>query len=256
LNNQPVSLTLTALPGIPLVQPGDDLVDLIVEALARAELALQAGDVLVVTSKIVSKVEGRFVDLSTITPSDKAQQVASETRKDPRIVELVLRESQAISRQAPHILVVSHRLGFTSANAGIDESNVSQGGGQVLLLPVDPDVSAWHIRTGLQEVTGVAVGVVISDSHGRPFRMGNIGVAVGVAGLPALVDLRGEADLFGRKLRISVQGYGDMIASAAGLVTGEGSEGRPVVLLRGLQFPDADGQASDLNRPPEQDLYR
>jgi coenzyme F420-0:L-glutamate ligase/coenzyme F420-1:gamma-L-glutamate ligase len=245
-----------ALPGIPVVQPGDDLAGLILDALKRAELTLQAGDVLVVTSKIVSKAEGRFVVLDSVQPSDEAHKLAAQTGKDPRMVELVLRESASVSRTAPNVLVVRHRLGFVSANAGIDQSNVDGTDAQVLLLPVDPDASARQIHERLHAATGVAVGIVISDSHGRPFRLGNVGVAVGVAGMPALVDLRGQHDMFGRVLRISVQGYADMVASAACLLTGEGGEGLPVVLLRGLNFPAEDGHAADLYRPAAQDLYR
>lgn len=250
------SLQLWALPGIPLVQMGDDLAALIFDALQRAELALQDGDALVVTSKIVSKAEGRITDLTTVEPSDEALRLAEVTRKDPRMVELVLRESAAVSRAAPNVLVTQHRLGFVSANAGIDQSNVDGGETHALLLPIDPDATAHAIRARLKELTGATVGVIISDSHGRPFRVGNIGVAIGVAGMPAAVDLRGEQDLFGRVLRISVQGYADMVASAAALLSGEGAEGRPVVLVRGLRFVHDHGRAADLNRAPENDLYR
>lgn len=251
-----ISLSVTALPGIPLVQAGDNLPQLILDGLNRAELHLQDGDVLVVTSKIVSKAEGRQFRLSSIQPGAEAIRLAEETRKDPRIVELVLNESRLISRKAVGVLVTQHRLGFVSANAGIDQSNVDGSDETVLLLPVHPDESAAGIRLALQDKTGTQIGVVISDSHGRPFRMGNVGVAIGVAGLPALLDLRGKPDLFGRELKISIQGYADMVASAANLVTGEADEGRPVVLVRGLHFPAIQGHASDLNRPPEQDLYR
>lgn len=247
---------MTALPGIPLVQPGDDLARLITDALARCSLTLQSGDVLVVTSKIVSKSEGRIVELASVTPTQEAVELAEKTRKDPRIVQLVLEESQSISRMAPGVMVVRHRLGFVSASAGIDQSNVDGSDERVLLLPLNPDASARALRARLHELTGADVGIVISDSHGRPFRMGNVGVAIGVAGVPALLDFRGSEDLFGRVLKISVQGYADMIASASNLLTGEGSEGRPVVLLRGLEFPAQDGTAADLNRAPEQDLYR
>lgn len=256
MDTEPLSLTITALPGIPLIQPGDDLVVVILDGLARARIALENGDVLVVTSKIVSKAEGCIIDLSAVVPRPEAEQIARETGKDPRIVELVLRESTGISRKAPGVLVVHHRLGFTSANAGIDQSNLESGDERVLLLPLDPDSSARAIRAGLMERTRADVAVVISDSHGRPFRLGNVGVAVGVAGIPALLDLRGQGDLFGRKLKISMTGYADLVASAAHLLSGEGSEGRPVMHLRGLRFPPGDGRASDLYRPPEQDLYR
>jgi coenzyme F420-0:L-glutamate ligase/coenzyme F420-1:gamma-L-glutamate ligase len=256
LSTQPVSLTITALPGIPLIQPGDDLVHIILKGMTRANLALQEGDVLVVTSKIVSKAEGRLFDLRAVTPSEEACRLAQETRKDPRLVELVLRESQAISRRAPGVLVTQHRLGFVSANAGIDQSNVNGSEDTVLLLPLDPDASAERIRARLRDITGAHAGIVISDSHGRPFRMGNVGVAIGAAGIPTLLDLRGQPDLFGRELKISMQGYADLIASAAHLLSGEGDEGRPIMHFRGLQFPPVEGRAADLNRPPEQDLYR
>ncbi|MCB9453600.1 MAG: coenzyme F420-0:L-glutamate ligase [Anaerolineaceae bacterium] len=253
---QPDSLQITALPGLPLIQPGDDLVPIILEGVSRAGLALQDGDALVITSKIVSKSEGRIVDLNTVEVSAAAQALAVETRKDPRIVELVLRESAMVSRQAPGVLVTQHRLGFVSANAGIDQSNLKGNDEWALLLPIDPDATARQIQAAVKDKTGTAVGIVISDSHGRPFRMGNVGVAIGVAGIPALLDLRGRDDLFGRPLHISMQGYADLVASAAHLLSGEANEGRPVVHLRGLNFPLVDGRASDLVRPVEQDLYR
>ncbi len=249
-------LTLVALRGIPLVQQGDDLARLILDALNANEVVLQPGDSLVVTSKIVSKAEGRIVHLRDVTPTERALELAARTGKDPRVIELVLQESRSVSRVAPHVLVVEHRLGFVSANAGIDQSNLENGDEKVLLLPIDPDESARIIRQSLFESVGVQVGVIISDSHGRPFRLGNINVAIGVAGMPALVDLRGQSDLFGRPLKISIQGYADMVASAAGLLTGEGAEGLPIVLVRGLTYPPIDGRASEINRPPAQDLYR
>lgn len=251
-----VALTIVALPGMPLVQPGDDLVDLILQGVARADQHLQNGDVLVVTSKIVSKAEGRYRDLASVTPGEEALRIAAESGKDPRIVELVLDESQRVSRLGHGVLVTQHRLGFVSANSGIDQSNIEGGDDRVLLLPLDPDASAVALRDGLRAETGANVGIVISDSHGRPFRVGNVGVAIGVAGLPAALDLRGRTDLFGRVLRVSVQAYADMVASAANLLTGEADEGRPVVLLRGLRFPPQDGRAADLIRSVEQDLYR
>jgi coenzyme F420-0:L-glutamate ligase / coenzyme F420-1:gamma-L-glutamate ligase len=256
LDSEALSLTITALPGIPLIQAGDDLLQIIVDGLERAKISLQNGDALVVTSKIVSKAEGCMVELSSVQPRPEAEQLAQETGKDPRIVELVLRESRGISRKARGVLVVHHRLGFTSANAGIDQSNIEGGDERVLLMPLDPDASARSIRIGLMERTGADIGVVISDTHGRPFRMGNVGVAIGVAGMPALLDLRGQSDLYGRILKISMQGYGDLVASAAHLLSGEGDEGRPVMHLRGLRFPVGDGHAAELYREPEHDLYR
>ena len=250
------ALQLLALPGMPLVGPGDDLAPLIVAALRRAGEALLHGDVLAVSSKIVSRSEGRFMRLSAVEPGREALELAALTGKDPRLVELVLRESRSISRQGRNLLISEHRLGFVSANAGIDQSNAGGGEDTVLLLPVDPDASAARLRTSLEALTGCAPGVVIMDSHGRPFRLGTVGAAIGVAGLPALLDLRGQRDLHGRELRVSMQGYADMIASAAQLTGGEGDEGRPAILLRGLQHPPGDGRAGDLLRPAAQDLYR
>ena len=249
-------MTLTALPGIPLVQAGDDLPRLILDAVERAGLQFQTGDALAVTSKIISKAERRYVRLVDVVPGPRARQLAAETNKDPRIVELVLGESVAIVRQAPGVLIVRHRLGFVSASAGIDQSNVEGGNEGVLLLPLDPDASAQAIRLRVYEATGAQVGIVVSDSHGRPFRMGNAAVAIGVAGLPALVDMRGQTDLFGRVLKITVQAYADEIASAANLLSGEADEGRPVVLVRGLRWPPVEGHASDMIRPLETDLFR
>jgi len=250
LAEQPHSFQVIALAGIPLVQPGDDLAQLMLDGLAASNLALQAGDVLVITSKVVSKAEGGTVRLADVQPSTDAEHYAEVTGKDPRMVELVLRESKSVSRAAQNVLVVEHRLGFVSANAGIDQSNT------VLLLPANPDETAAHLRNHLYESTGALVGIVISDSHGRPFRLGTVGVAIGVAGMPALLDLRGADDLYGRKLQVTIQGYADMAASTAQLASGEGSEGRPVVLIRGLNLPSVEGKAADLNRLPEHDLYR
>ncbi len=254
--NEPRSLRLTALPGIPQIKAGDDLAAIILAGAREAGLLFETGDALVVTSKIVSKSEGRRFDLSTIIPGDRALELAAITGKDARIVELVLRESVEVSRAAPNVLVVRHRLGFVSANAGIDQSNVDGSDEAVLLLPVDPDASAAHLRDTIQRETGAHVGIVISDSHGRPFRLGNVGTAIGVAGIPALLDLRGTQDMFGRVLKISITGYADMVASAAALLTGEGAEGLPVVHVRGLEYPPIYGKAADMNRPPEMDLYR
>jgi coenzyme F420-0:L-glutamate ligase / coenzyme F420-1:gamma-L-glutamate ligase len=249
-------LTLFSLPGLPIVQPGDDLVRLILES-ARGEYTLQNGDVLVVTSKIVSKSEGRFLDLRTVTPSARAEEVAGITGKDPRLVEAILTESTHISRMRMGVLLVRHRLGFTSANAGIDHSNVGTGGDDwVLLLPVDPDASAARLRDGLRERAGIDIGIVISDTHGRPFRLGNVGVAVGVAGVPALLDLRGRDDLFKRKLQSTDIALADQLAAAADLLSGQAAEGLPITVIRGLNLPKTDGRATDLVRPAEFDLYR
>jgi len=252
-----MKLSLTAVPHIPDVQPGDNVAELILTALAGANLALQDGDVLAIAQKIVSKAEGRLVYLADVTPGPRALEVAAQTDKDPRIVELILQESDEISRLKPGVLVVRHKLGFTSANAGIDRSNVNAAGDTaVLLLPLDPDASAAAIRQAIHAALNVTVGVVITDSHGRPFRLGTVGVAIGVAGLPALWDRRGERDRYGYILQHTDVGVADEIAAAAGLLMGQAAEGLPVVLLRGLRLPPTDGRATDLVRPKELDLYR
>lgn len=254
-------LELRALPGLPIVTAGMDLVGLIVAGLERAEITLTEGDALVVASKIVSRSEGRFVDLSTVEPSDRARQVAREVDKDAALVELILQESTAISRSAPGVLIVRHRLGFVSANAAIDRSNAAPAdaapgsGPWALLLPEDPDASAAAIRAGLLAATGAAVGIVISDSLGRPFRLGSMGAAVGLAGMVGLADQRGRSDLFGRELEHTETAFADAVAAAADLVAGQSSEGRAVVHVRGLSFGGGSGGAGQLNRDPERDLY-
>ncbi len=251
-------ITLTAVPDIPDVQPGDDVAVLILNALAAADLPLQSGDILAIAQKIVSKAEGRLARLADVTPSEQAVEVAAQVDKDPHLVELILQESDEISRLKPGVVVVRHRLGFTSANAGIDRSNVGhEGGGEwVLLLPLDPDASAQRIRQAICDHLGIDIGIIITDSHGRPFRLGTVGVAIGVAGLPALWDRRGEKDRYGYTLQHTDVGVADEVAAAAGLLMGQAGEGLPVVLLRGLQLPTQDGKAVDLVRPKELDLYR
>ncbi len=231
---------------------------LLLTALEAAGIALADGDILVVAQKVISKAEGRQIPLVDVIPGEEALAVAEVTGKDPRLVELILQESDGISRMARGVLIVRHRLGFTSANAGIDRSNVAQPGSdeQVLLLPLDPDESAAALRRAIAEKSQTQIGVVISDSHGRPFRLGTTGVAIGVAGLPALWDRRGETDLFGYQLKHTDVGLGDELAAAAGLLMGQGAEGLPAVLIRGLNFPAEAGTARDLVRPPEKDLYR
>ena len=251
------TISLHALSGMPIVKPGDDLCGLILRALGRDALEIRPHDILIISSKIISKAEGRWVDLRTIVPSHQALTLAQETDKDPRMVELVLRESEAVSRYRKGVLIVRHKLGFTSANAGIDHSNVGTlGEDWVLLLPEDPDASARKLRSEFGARAGVKPGIVVSDTHGRPFRQGNSGVAIGLAGLPSLLDLRGQTDLFGRELRATIVAVADAISAAAGLVSGEADEGRPVVLLRGLELPESDDGAAGLNRVPEDDLYR
>lgn len=249
-------LTLFSLQGIPLIKAGDDLAQLIADSLRATGLTLMTGDVLVVTSKIVSKAEGRRLDLRTITPSARAIEIAQKTDKDPRVVEVALSETASISRMSKGVFLTRHKLGFVSANAGIDHSNVGPDGDDwVLLLPVDPDGTARRIRDSLQAMTGIQVGVILSDTHGRPHRMGNVGVAIGAAGIPTLLDLRGRPDLFGRKLQYTDIGLADEIAAAADLLSGQADEGLPVTLVRGLKLPPIDGRASDLIRAANMDLY-
>ena len=244
-----------------MVKAGDDLAALIVSALATSEQSLRPADVLVVAQKIVSKAEGRLVDLREVTPSVRAKDLAAATGKDARLVELILSESAQVLRHrpgtpgGPGVLIVVHRLGMVLANAGIDQSNVG-GSDHVLLLPLDPDRSAAEIRRKLRDATGVDAGVVIIDSIGRAWRNGTIGTAIGISGIPGLLDLRGRPDLFGRRLESTEVGLADELAAAASLVMGQAAEGRPVVLVRGLGYQRRDGAASELVRPREKDLFR
>lgn len=256
----PAPLVLTPLQGIPLIRPGDDLGDILWRALLKNEIALQAGDILVVAQKIVSKSEGRLVNLREVVPSPQAVELARLTDKDERFVELVLRESRKVLRYRPGTLIVEHRLGFVCANAGIDHSNVEGPYGNpeewVLLLPENPDASARRIRNGLKERSGVSIGVLIIDSHGRAWRLGTVGVCIGVAGVPALVDLRGHPDLFGYQLRVTQVAAADELAAAASLVMGQADERTPVVHVRGFPYPLRESSFSELRRPEEQDLFR
>lgn len=249
-------LTLTCLPGLPLIEPGDELVPLIAAGLERASITLADGDVLAIAQKIISKAEGRRVRLADVTPSDQAVELAASVQKDPALVELVLQESQRVLRTRPGLMIVEHRLGFVCANAGIDHSNVAEGDESVLLLPLDPDQSARSIRAGLAALFGVQPGVLIVDSHGRAWRMGTVGVAIGVAGFPALQDMRGEPDLFGRKLEITQIGLADEVSAAASILMGQAGESSPVVHLRGLPYPLREGSLGELIRPQEEDLFR
>jgi coenzyme F420-0:L-glutamate ligase/coenzyme F420-1:gamma-L-glutamate ligase len=252
------SLALHALPGIPMVQPGDDLAALIEAALARAGLAFQHGDVLVLAQKIVSKSEGRIVDLATVTPSPEAEELAARTQKDPRVVQVILGEAVRVVRARPGLMIVEHRRGWVMANAGIDQSNVAplDGTARVLLLPEDPDASAETLRARLAGAANAAIGVVISDSFGRAWRRGTAGIAIGAAGLPALVDLRGNPDLFGRTLEVSIIGFADEIAAAASLLQGQADEAQPVILVRGLSWSQPAMGAAHLVRPASEDLFR
>jgi coenzyme F420-0:L-glutamate ligase/coenzyme F420-1:gamma-L-glutamate ligase len=250
------SLELFAIPGLPMVQAGDDLPALILAGLQRAGQVLRDRDVVVVAQKIVSKAEGRTVDLADVVPSPQAIALAAEVGKDPRIVEVVLSESTKVVRSRPNLMIMQHRLGFVMANAGVDQSNVAEPDGRhrALLLPVNPDGSAEAIRTALAVHADVAV--VISDSFGRPWRRGTAGVAIGSAGIPSVIDLRGKPDLFGRLLEVSIIGFADEIAAAASLLQGQAAEAQPVVVVRGLTWSAPNVPVADVIRPPEEDLFQ
>lgn len=253
-------LTLTPLPNLPIIHPGDNLAGLILSSLTAAEISLQDGDILVLAQKIVSKAENRLVNLATIQPSPAAMDVAQKTGKDARLAELLLRESNEILRMRVGTAIVEHRLGFVCANAGIDHSNVAGDGNDsadwVLLLPENPDLSAADLRRKLEAVSGARLGVMIIDSHGRAWRLGTVGVAIGLSGLPGLIDERGWADLFGYTLQITVVGVADELAAAASLVMGQAAEGTPVVHVRGFPYPLREGSLQELLRPKDQDMFR
>ena len=247
-----------ALAGVPLVQPGDDIAAIILAALAASHETLCDGDVVVIAQKIVSKAEGRIVPLASVLPSAEAHSLAQKVNKDPRLVELILRESTEIVRYRRDVLIVAHRLGFIMANAGIDHSNVEQGSGDdtALLLPEDPDATCAQLRKTIKALTDADVAVIINDSHGRAFRNGTVGVAIGASGLPALSDLRGHADLFRRRLQNTEVAIADEIASAASLLMGQADEGQPIVVARGLPMQQRNGTAAELIRAKNLDLFR
>lgn len=253
-------LTLTSLNHIPLIRHGDDLADIVVNSLEKNSIQIEDNDILVLAQKIVSKAEGRAVNLVAVTPSQQAIELAQQTEKDPRVVELILQESNEVVRTRVGTIIVEHKLGFVCANAGIDHSNVAGVGDSaeewVLLLPIDPDGSAEKMRSDVLTKTGKRIGVLIIDSHGRAWRNGTVGVAIGIAGMPGLEDLRGKADLFNFTLRITQVGAADELAAAASLVMGQAAEGTPVVHVRGFPYPLRDGSLRELIRPKDQDLFR
>ncbi|MFN8471585.1 MAG: coenzyme F420-0:L-glutamate ligase [Anaerolineae bacterium] len=250
-------LTLVAVPNLPVIQPGDDIGALIVASLG-ADWPLEDGDVVVVAQKVVSKVENRLARLDLIEPGPEAQELARRIGKDPRLVQLVLNESREVVRTGPGLLIVEQRNGLICANAGIDRSNIQQGeeGEWVALLPLDPDLSARKLRDRLVELTGKQVAVIITDTHGRPWRDGAAGIAIGVAGIAPLQDRRGERDLFGYELQHTVVGLADQAASAASLLQGQAAEGQPVVILRGLAYEAREASAAEILRPRDRDLFR
>ena len=268
--NKVKQLTLTPLQNFPLIRRDDNLADIIVKCLSETNILIQDGDILVIAQKIVSKAEGRTVNLATVTPSQRALDLAEQTEKDPRIIELILQESSEVLRTRIGTIIVEHKLGFVCANAGIDHSNVnprktsevsndienSNAEDWVLLLPQDPDFSSRKMRDEILSKTGKRIGILIIDSHGRAWRNGTVGVAIGVAGLPALQDLRGEEDLFGFTLKITQVGVADELAAAASLMMGQAAEGTPVVHVRGFPYALRDGSLKELIRSKEQDLFR
>ncbi|MBC8508432.1 MAG: coenzyme F420-0:L-glutamate ligase [Chloroflexi bacterium] len=252
-----MSLTLTPLAEVPHVQSGDDLAAIILDALDATRITLHEGDILVLAQKIVSKSEGRMVDLATVRPSPRAIDLAKQAQKDPRVVELILAESADIVRTRPGLIVVEHKLGFICANAGIDHSNVqSEGAEQVLLLPENPSLSAEKLCQHIEADTGLKIGVLIIDSHGRAWRLGIVGVAIGFSRIPGVADLRGQPDMFGRILESTQVGVADELAAAASLMMGQAAEGTPVVHARGFPYPLRGGKLNELIRPKDEDLFR
>lgn len=262
-------LHLTPFLGIPLIRHGDHLADIVLNALQENNIVLEDDDIFVFAQKIVSKAEGRTVNLTTVTPSQRAIELAKQTEKDPRVVELILQESNEVLRTRVGAIIVEHKLGFVCANAGIDHSNVNpplpEGEGLgvrensqdwVLLLPAEPDRSAEKMRSEIRSKSGKQVGILIIDSHGRAWRNGTVGIAIGIAGIPGLEDLRGRPDLFGYKLQVTQVGVADELAAAASLMMGQAAEGTPIVHVRGFPYPMRDGSLKELIRPKEQDLFR
>jgi len=248
-------IRLIGLETIPIVEEGDDIGELICQAAEREGVGLQDGDVVVVSHIIISRAEGRVVDLASVEPSEFAKNIARELGKDPRLVEVVLRESKAIVRMGDGHLICQTKHGFVCANAGVDRSNVP-GEDRVALLPEDPDLSAKRIRERIRELTGKEVAVIISDTHGRPLRRGTINVAIGVSGLEPIWDRRGDVDLFGYVLRVTQVAVADELASAAELLMGQAGEGVPVVIIRGYKYrPSEEASARELIRPREEDLF-
>ncbi len=250
-------IEMFALRGIPDIAADDDLVVVILDALSDDKLTLRNGDVVVVTQKIVSKAEGCLVDLRTVEPAADARALAEVVDKDPRLVEVILRESRGVIRQRKGVLITETHHGWICANAGVDRSNIATDNAElVLTLPKNPDASARRIRKGLMTATGVDVAVLITDSHGRPWRLASVNLAIGVAGMNPIADLRGQSDRFGYQLQVTTVGRADELAAAAGLLSGQAAEGLPVVIIRGANYPRGDGQATEMQRPAARDLFR
>ncbi len=251
------SVTYSAVPGIPLINPGDDLAAIVIGALKKADTPLQSGDIVVMAQKVISKAEGRYVALKDVSPSEQAKSLARQTGKDPRYVEVVLSESEEIIRYRPNLIIAAHRLGYIMANAGIDQSNIGpEDEERVLLLPRDSDASAAALKAAFDRAYDARVGVIVNDSFGRPWRKGTSGVALGAAGIPSLQNMVGKPDLFGRMLQTTEIAIADEIAAGASLLMGQAAEGLPVVTVRGITFAEPSLPASALLRPREQDMFR
>ncbi len=253
-------LTFTPIDTLPLIQPGENLAECIWYALQKTDLRLEDGDILVITQKIVSKAEGRLVNLSTITPSQRALELSEITKKDARLVELILSESNEIIRMRENAIIVEHKLGFICASAGIDHSNVKGDWGNeddwYLLLPKDPSASAVKIRKYFKEKIGRNIGVMIIDSHGRAWRKGTVGIAIGFSGVPGIVDMRGKEDIFKYHLKITLIAAADELAASASLVMGQADEMIPMVHVRGFPYPLSDAPFHEILREKEEDLFR
>ena len=253
-------LVLTSLIGIPEIKAGDDLGRVIADALKSNEVFLEDGDIIVIAQKIVSKAEGRLINLITVQPSEKAKEIAAYVEKRPELIELILKESNEVLRTRPGTIIVEHKSGFVCANAGIDHSNVKGNWGEpedwVLLLPENADDSAVRIRNGIEAITSKKIGVMIIDSHGRAWRMGTIGMTIGLAGVPALVDLRGQPDLYDYKLRVTVVAAADELAAGASLLMGQAAEGTPVVHVRGFPYALRESTSQELVRYKSYDMFR
>jgi coenzyme F420-0:L-glutamate ligase / coenzyme F420-1:gamma-L-glutamate ligase len=253
-------LTLIPLQNIPLIRQNDSLADILLKSLLDTKVELQNDDIIVLAQKIVSKAEGRMRNLADIVPSARALELAERTEKDARVVELMLQESNEVLRTRVGAIIVEHRLGFVCANAGIDHSNVAGLGNEkeeyVLLLPKNPDASARRIRDEIRQKTGINIGVMVIDSHGRAWRNGTVGICIGLSGIPAIMDERGWKDLFGYTLQVTMVGVADELAAAASLVMGQAAEGIPAVHVRGFPYPLREGSLKELIRPKEQDMFR
>lgn len=260
MTSEPRSLVMTAIQNVPFIKKGNDLAAILIDLIKKQGLEVNDNDIFVFAQKIVSKAEGRLVNLDTIQPSDEAYQIEKITQKDPRFIEAVLRESKKVIRTRPNTLIVEHKNGFICANAGIDHSNVGDGNplseDWVLLLPEDADKSAAQIRKKLEVHFSKKIGVLIIDSHGRAWRNGTVGITIGVAGIPALVDLRGKKDLVGFELRITMVGAADELAAGASLMMGQASEGTPIIHVKGFPYPLRESSLQELIRPEETDLFR